>query len=182
MRTGRNEGRWHTLPGPGVRSVRRFGVRGLPPLSPGASGQANEGSAKNPPKGEFVEGVFYVAATLRGFRARSRDPQGCFGPGDTLREKTLGEFFRNSRKPTVAAEEWVGRMRWSGRSPAMRRGTQKTRMLPRRCGVLLRRRGWVKKAGASSRTPYGVKRAGVSARLRRGCRVRRSGGGGGCLV
>ena len=48
----------------------------------------------------------------------------------------------------------VGRMRWSGRSPAMRRGTQKTRMLPCRYGVLLRRRNWVKKAGASSRTPY----------------------------
>jgi len=25
-------------------------------------GQANEGSAKNPPKGKFVEGAFYVAA------------------------------------------------------------------------------------------------------------------------
>jgi len=33
------------------------------------------GLAKNPPKGKFIEGVFYVAATLWGLRARSRDPQ-----------------------------------------------------------------------------------------------------------
>jgi hypothetical protein len=32
-------------------------------------------------------------------------------------------------------------------------------MLPRAYGVLLRQRGWVKKAGASSRTPYGGSKA-----------------------
>jgi hypothetical protein len=39
-----------------------LGCGGLPPLSRGHPGRANEGSAKNPPKGKFVEGVFYVAA------------------------------------------------------------------------------------------------------------------------
>jgi hypothetical protein len=36
----------------------------------------NEGSAKNPPKGKFVGGVFYVAANLRGLRVKSRELQG----------------------------------------------------------------------------------------------------------
>ena len=35
-----------------------------------------EASAKNPPRGNFLRGVFYVAAALRGLRVKSRDLQG----------------------------------------------------------------------------------------------------------
>ena len=62
---------------------------GLPPLSRAHPAQANEGSAKNPPRGKFVRGVFYIAAkaathkasrictaSFRELRARSRDQRG----------------------------------------------------------------------------------------------------------
>jgi len=37
------------------------------------SARENEGSAKNPPRGKFVEGVFYVAAEAATHKARTRD-------------------------------------------------------------------------------------------------------------
>jgi hypothetical protein len=133
-------------------------VRRLAAAFAGHRARANEGSAIKPPKGKFVRGVSYVAAkaathkaseyvaaSLRGLRARGCDPQSDsteggrseqrpYGilvqqyaiemahrekskepapsqrtlgeflwdsrdePGATLREKTLGEFVRNSRK------------------------------------------------------------------------------------
>jgi hypothetical protein len=40
-------------------------VRRLAALSRPLPARPNEGSAKNPPKGKFVEGILYVAAARR---------------------------------------------------------------------------------------------------------------------
>jgi len=52
---------------------------GKPPLSRTHLARANEGSAKNPPKGKFVEGVLYVEAEAATHKAT---------PGPALRKTT----------------------------------------------------------------------------------------------
>jgi hypothetical protein len=57
-----------------MKQVARLGIQ---------SARANEGPARNPPKGKFLEGVLYVAAKAAthkatGKKALSRDPQSHF--------------------------------------------------------------------------------------------------------
>ena len=78
----------------------------MPPLSRAQRALANEGSAKNPPKGKFVEGVFMSRLKPR----PTRLPRAA-----TLREKILGEFLRNSRKGGARLVVETGRC-GSGRS------------------------------------------------------------------
>jgi hypothetical protein len=42
----------------------------------GHHANGTEGSAKNPPKGKVLNGIFCIAGVLRGFRAKTRDTQG----------------------------------------------------------------------------------------------------------
>jgi len=49
-------------------ALKKWGVKGvrrLAALSRPLPARPNEGSAKNPPKGKFVEGILYVAAARR---------------------------------------------------------------------------------------------------------------------
>jgi hypothetical protein len=104
---------------------------GLPPLSWAHQERANEGSAKNPPKGKLVEGVFYIAAKAATHKATPSSLRTVTGsakekikraggtPFDCAEDKPALPFakrlwvnsFGMREKTTVGLKSGVGRMR-----------------------------------------------------------------------